>query len=213
MVILPIIIIMVMVGGENLCDVVRKGIQRSKPYIHTHNLMSPSDPPSTQLRNVSHDIMLVKKEASARFLSRYRTAPVYKITMMLSSLSIFATVLLSLSCGSHAFVLVRPSVKTTFSTITTLLEMHNKRAKKKPNRSMKPKGGFAGALRDLQTATFDYAGTVKPGKTSPQKIVLQDGISIPDYAQDGMVRTYICSVFCVCIITQSAFNSLSIFIV
>jgi methionyl aminopeptidase len=109
--------------------------------------------------------------------------------MMMSSLSIFATFLLSLSCGSsHAFVLVRPSVKTTFSTITTLLEMHNKRAKKKPNRSMKPKGGFAGALRDLQTATFDYAGTVKPGKTSPQKIVLQDGISIPDYAQDGMPK-------------------------
>jgi hypothetical protein len=137
--------------------------------------------------------------------------------MMMSSLSIFATFLLSLSCGSsHAFVLDRPSSAskaTTFSTITTLLEMHNKRAKKKPNRSIKPKGGFAGALRDLQTATFDYAGTVKPGKTSPQKIVLQDGISIPDYAQDGMVRTYICSVFCVCIITQSAFNSLSIFIV
>jgi hypothetical protein len=78
--------------------------------------------------------------------------------------------------------------------------MHNKRAKKKPNRSMKPKGGFAGALRDLQTATFDYAGTVKPGKTSPQKIVLQDGISIPDYAQDGMVRTYI---YIVCVYNKT----------
>jgi hypothetical protein len=41
------IIIMVMVAGENLCDVVRKGIQRSKPYINTHNLIFPSDPPST----------------------------------------------------------------------------------------------------------------------------------------------------------------------
>jgi len=69
--------------------------------------------------------------------------------------------------------------------------MDKRSKKKRPTRSVKPKGGggFAGALRDLQTATFDYAGTVKPGKTSPQKVVLQEqGISIPDYAQDGMPK-------------------------
>lgn len=54
--------------------------------------------------------------------------------------------------------------------------------------------GFAGALRDLQLASFPYAGSITPGQKSPQKVVVEEGIMIPDYAQDGMVR-YMCRVW------------------
>jgi hypothetical protein len=69
--------------------------------------------------------------------------------------------------------------------------MQNKNRSKanKPNRA-KPKG-FAGALRDLQLASFTYAGTIRPGKQSPQKTVGND-IPKPDYSQDGMVRRHTC---------------------
>lgn len=107
---------------------------------------------------------------------------------------------------SHAFVVVlpsftqTPSLLTTTSTATTLY--HNKRKankKTKQNRS-KPKG-FAGALRDLQLASFSYAGTVKPGQQSPQKVVVEEGILQPDYAKDGTVCCfiYIYIYICMCV--------------
>lgn len=47
--------------------------------------------------------------------------------------------------------------------------------------------GFGAALRDLQKSSFQYAGTIRPGKQSPQKIVLDASIMKPDYADDGIV--------------------------
>jgi hypothetical protein len=66
--------------------------------------------------------------------------------------------------------------------------MNNKRSKNKPTRA-KPKG-FAGALRDLQLASFSYAGSIRPGTQSPQKTVNSSSgiLTLPDYSQDGMVR-------------------------
>jgi len=47
--------------------------------------------------------------------------------------------------------------------------------------------GFAGALKNLQVESFKYAGSIKPGKQSPQKIVVDENIMLPDYAKDGLV--------------------------
>lgn len=76
------------------------------------------------------------------------------------------------------------------TTTTTQLHMQNKRSKKNTLKS-KPKagGGFAGALRELQVASFPYAGSIRPGNQSPQKLVTEPGIVLPDYANDGMVCT------------------------
>ena len=114
-------------------------------------------------------------------------------------LSLFLLVLV-LTSTSHAFVLPDGAVTMTgghlstatrTSTIVVLnMNKNNKSSranKQKPNRA-KPKG-FAGALRTLQLASFSYSGTVRPGKQSPQKIVLED-IPKPDYSQDGMVCAY-----------------------
>jgi hypothetical protein len=57
------------------------------------------------------------------------------------------------------------------------------RQKKGRDRS-KPKG-FAGALRELQMQTFQYSGDVRPGIQSPQRIVDDPKIVVPDYADDG----------------------------
>jgi len=99
--------------------------------------------------------------------------------MMLSQFATTAVLLLCFLSLSNAFVI--PTTRTYSTT-----RLYNKRAKKKGNRS-KPQG-FAGALRDLQIASFAYAGSVKPGNQSPQKVVVEEGITIPDYAVDGMVR-------------------------
>lgn len=135
--------------------------------------------------------------------------------MWLSSLrmlSLLLSLLLLISSTqhtTHAFVLVGPTKTTTFSSSTALnmQNKNNKSSKKQPSRA-KPKG-FAGALRDLQLASFSYSGTIRPGKQSPQKIVNAD-IPKPDYSQDGMVRVslciyilYVCMplyVYCVCTI-------------
>ena len=71
----------------------------------------------------------------------------------------------------------------------TALHMNKKKSKgvkKKASRAT-PKG-FAGALRDLKMNTFQYAGSVKAGKQSPQKIVLDSEVIMkPDYSEDGVV--------------------------
>lgn len=62
----------------------------------------------------------------------------------------------------------------------------------------KPKAkGFASALRDLQQNSFPYAGTIRPGKQSPQKIVIDESIVKPDYADDGIVsiESIVCVIF------------------
>lgn len=46
--------------------------------------------------------------------------------------------------------------------------------------------GFASALRDLRISAFKYAGDVRPGTQSPQRVVTDDMVIIrPDYADDG----------------------------
>lgn len=95
---------------------------------------------------------------------------------------------LSVATQTSAFTVVSPSA-TSLSGSSTQLFMNKKssKVKKKGNRA-KPKG-FAGALRELQTATFNYAGDIRPGNQSPQKVVSADEVlAIPDYAEDGMPK-------------------------
>jgi len=61
------------------------------------------------------------------------------------------------------------------------------KTKSKGDRS-KPKG-FAGALRDLQLQTFQYAGDVRPGKQTPQRVVTEVDIAKPDYHKTGMPKS------------------------
>jgi methionyl aminopeptidase len=58
--------------------------------------------------------------------------------------------------------------------------------KKKAVPNKKPQG-FGSALKSLQTKGFPYAGGIRPGKQSPQRIVLDEksAIVFPDYANDG----------------------------
>lgn len=78
----------------------------------------------------------------------------------------------------------------SFTKSTTKLYMNKKKGKggKKKAARGTPKG-FAGALRDLQMNTFQYAGGVKAGKQSPQKTVSDSAVIMkPDYSEDGIPK-------------------------
>ena len=47
--------------------------------------------------------------------------------------------------------------------------------------------GFAGAIKNQQTK-FPYAGSVRPGNQSPQRVVVDQNILRPDYADDGIPK-------------------------
>jgi hypothetical protein len=59
-----------------------------------------------------------------------------------------------------------------------------KRASNSNNRSTGGKG-FADTLQKLQNKSFTYSGSVRPGKQSPQRVVTDPTIVLPDYALDG----------------------------
>ena len=93
-------------------------------------------------------------------------------------------------CLLSATSSVEGFVPTTLSTRTavpsTELYMNKKKSKKKTTKSSGQ--GFASALKNLQTKAFPYAGGVRPGKQSPQRVVVEKGITLPDYAKDGMPK-------------------------
>jgi hypothetical protein len=62
--------------------------------------------------------------------------------------------------------------------------MHNK---KKRSGSGSGGGGFASAaMQSLATKTFPYAGPLRPGKQSPQRVVIEENVLVkPDYWQTG----------------------------
>jgi hypothetical protein len=46
-------------------------------------------------------------------------------------------------------------------------------------------GGFGNIVKDMMSTTFPYTGALRPGKQSPQRIVLDETIVKPDYWQTG----------------------------
>ncbi len=75
--------------------------------------------------------------------------------------------------------------KTKISLDTTLF-MNKKKGKKFVEKTSSR--GFGGLLSDLQTSSFPYAGEIRPGKQSPQRVVFDENIELPDYALDGVPK-------------------------
>ena len=65
--------------------------------------------------------------------------------------------------------------------------MNKKNKKKRKPVSSSGTKGFASSLRAMQMNAFKYAGSVTPGVQSPQKIVIDETIMRPDYADDATV--------------------------
>ena len=118
------------------------------------------------------------------------TAKSVKMTMMNKPLLTVAATscLLLLLGGSDAFVQVVPRSQTCpVSTATTLF--HNKKKK-----GTKKSGGGKGFAASSSTAKapakvmdrFPYAGALRPGVQTPQKIVTVQEILQPDYAASGI---------------------------
>jgi hypothetical protein len=78
----------------------------------------------------------------------------------------------------------------SFSLPSSALYMHNK---KKPSKKANSGGGSGGkgfASTSVSTVisitdSFPYAGSVRPGQQSPQRVVMDEKITLPDYAIDG----------------------------
>lgn len=62
-----------------------------------------------------------------------------------------------------------------------------KKTQPKKRQSSGSTKGFGAALKDLRSNSFPYAGAIRPGKQSPQKVVVDASIMKPDYADDGIV--------------------------
>ena len=57
---------------------------------------------------------------------------------------------------------------------------------KKKKAVVRPKSqGFGTSIREIQNQTFKYTGSIRPGTQSPQKVVTDSTIMLPDYALDG----------------------------
>ena len=66
--------------------------------------------------------------------------------------------------------------------------MNKKGGASRRDRDRSTPKGFGAAIRQMQMDAFPYAGAVRPGKQSPQRIVMEEGVMKPDYWQDGKVR-------------------------
>jgi hypothetical protein len=61
--------------------------------------------------------------------------------------------------------------------------------KKKSSPKTKTGGGFGGMSSSSSTKdSFPYAGSIRPGVQSPQRIVLDENVVKPDYYQDGIPK-------------------------
>jgi methionyl aminopeptidase len=66
---------------------------------------------------------------------------------------------------------------------STQLFMNKKKSKKKTTGQ-----GFGSAVGMASGPSFPYAGSVQPGKISPQRVVMSENIAMPDYAMDGVPK-------------------------
>ena len=89
--------------------------------------------------------------------------------------------LLALPAVSAAFI--SPTAPKAVGTTTRL--WHNK-SKKSQKRGGGGGGGFGMATANKQKDTFPYAGAIRPGVQSPQRVVDQADIPRPDYAETGI---------------------------
>eukprot|EP00980_Cylindrotheca_fusiformis_P010258 scaffold2277_cov137-Cylindrotheca_fusiformis.AAC.13 len=87
---------------------------------------------------------------------------------------------LSASAFSPASV---PCSKVNFAE--TQLFMNKRKSKKNTSKSSGRGFGMAGTASET---SFPYAGTVKPGTISPQRVVMDETIPLPDYALDGVPK-------------------------
>jgi methionyl aminopeptidase len=101
----------------------------------------------------------------------------------MTKLSIFCSV------ASAAFLTVQgfaPPIPCSKISTSTQLFMNRKKSKKKNSKSGSK--GFGGAIGLGSKPSFPYAGGVLPGKISPQRLVVDESIVMPDYAQDGIPK-------------------------
>ena len=97
---------------------------------------------------------------------------------------------LSTSTSSASASVSSSSPSSTLTLTSTALLMNKKGASRRDRDRSTPKG-FGAAIRQLQLETFPYAGEVRPGNQSPQRIVLEESVVKPDYWQDGLVRDFV----------------------
>jgi Xaa-Pro aminopeptidase len=98
---------------------------------------------------------------------------------MMTKIGIFLCLASAMSVV-EAFSLFTPA--TTSTRTVTHLFMNKKKAQKKPANSK----GFGSVLG--LTNSFQYAGSIQPGKQSPQRVVVDEQIVMPDFAKDGIPK-------------------------
>lgn len=79
-----------------------------------------------------------------------------------------------------------PAVPCSQINFSTQLFMNKKKSKKSGSKSTGQ--GFGSALGTPSASSFPYAGSIVPGIISPQRLVVDKSITIPDYAIDGIPK-------------------------
>lgn len=117
----------------------------------------------------------------------------FNSSLLLTLLSVTSLSVVTSFTASNKSVTRIPMTTTSSSkTITTSSNSELYMNKKRSGGKKKKKGGggskgFAGALRELQKSSFQYAGSIVPAEITPQRVVMDESIMKPDYAIDGRV--------------------------
>jgi len=140
-------------------------------YTHTHNINTSTDRLYQRVDKVSYT------DSSYLFIMKFQPS---------------VTLLLITAKGASAFAPQIAPSRTSHSHAISAEESTTALFKKRSvtKSKDKPQGkGFGAALRDLRNNSFPYAGSIRPGTQSPQKIVIDESIMKPDYALDTIVST------------------------
>lgn len=131
--------------------------------------------------------MLQMISAAAATARQQRTLQLHSNNVLLF-LFVFLT---SIVVPMFAFV-VQPPVQQRYevSIVPQSTQLHEKKRTKGSG------GGFGSVVKDMMMSssasssptakTFPYTGTTRPGKLSPQRVVIDESIIKPDYWQSGV---------------------------
>lgn len=103
----------------------------------------------------------------------------------MSTFCVFGLLIAASVLSGAAFAPQRSKPSPTINSSTSAF-MNKKQGKKTSGKSGAK--GFGSPVADSQTPSFPYAGSIRPGVQSPQRVVVDKNIVLPDYALDGVPK-------------------------
>ena len=109
------------------------------------------------------------------------------MTRVIPSLVVFlASSTWLLTQAFHSSPTISSSITRRAVSPTELFMNKKKSASKTKTKTKSAAGGGFGSAFKPQADGFPYAGTIRPGKQTPQRVVLDKNVMLPSYAKTGI---------------------------